>query len=60
MTAEEYYLDVSARLRKARADLHKFCDNNETDKAADMIRLIQTLVPEEIDAYNRWMQTPSY
>lgn len=57
MTPEEYYKDVSSRLRQARADLQKAYDGYKTEEAADLVRLIQTLVPEEIDAYNRWMES---
>lgn len=57
MTPEEYYKDVSSRLRQARADLQKAYDGYKTEEAADLVRLIQTLMPEEIDAYNRWMES---
>lgn len=57
MTAEEYYRDVSHRLHQARVDLQKAYDEYKTEEAADLVRLIQTLMPEEIDAYNRWMES---
>ena len=58
MTPEEqYYREISQRLRQARVNLHKFCDNNMTEEVVDMIRLIQLLVPEEIDAYNAYIRS---
>lgn len=57
MTAEEYYHEISSRLRKARVELQKAYDECRTCDAADLVRLIQTLVPEEIDAYNQYIKS---
>lgn len=57
MTPGEYYKDVSDRLRKARVDLQKAYDDMDTKEAARLVSLIQVLVPEEIEAYNRWMKS---
>ena len=57
MTPGEHYNEISSRLRKAKVDLQKAYDEYDTEKAADLVRLIQVLVVEEIDAYNRWMKT---
>ena len=57
MTPEEYYRDVSKRLHQARLDLLKAYDEYRTEDASNLVRLIQTLVPEEIDAYNAYMKS---
>ena len=57
MTPGEYYKDVSDRLRKAKIDLQKAYDDMDTKEAARLVSLIQVLVPEEIEAYNRWMKS---
>ena len=57
MTPGEYYKDVSDRLRKAKVDLQKAYDEMNTEEAARLVNLIQVLVPEEIEAYNRWMKS---
>ena len=57
MTPGEYYKDVSDRLRKAKIDLQKAYDDMDTKEAARLVSLIQVLVPEEIEAYNRWIKS---
>lgn len=57
MSPAQYYNEISARLRKAKADLLKAYDEQNTEEAARLVNLIQVLVPEEIEAYNKWMKS---
>lgn len=54
---QRYYEEVRLRLNQARAELDKAKKECRISDAAELIRKIKFLVPEETYAYNQWINS---
>ena len=57
MTPREYWQQVKLQLNQARLDLEKAKAECRIEDAAELVRKIKFLQPEEIDAYNRYLES---